>query len=331
MFAAAIERAITNAWIIHPPTISKISTLPVCPDTPKAPFDDAEADVIIRSSEDVDFRVYKLLLCLASSFFKDMFSLPQGSSGNFFSDQKIEGGLPVIQMTENCQIVEKLLMFCYPHLLAQAPRLSTIEEILPVLEAAMKYGIVELESRAKEALVTRPLIEERPLQVFAIACRYRWGQVARIAARHAVRQPFQEWHYVTELESISGEDYYRLRKYHWECSEAAMRVATKFRWREGGKSVNFTCRHCGGILSSNVVSGVYIYSNRWWSAYKSTGAEALADSPSGSTLFNPDWPELAMGDALPCSCEFLDRHEFNRRLVAAIERVVSKVTLELSY
>jgi len=331
MFAAAIERAITNAWIIHPPTISKISTLPVCPDTPKAPFDDAEADVIIRSSDDVDFRVYKLLLCLASSFFKDMFSLPQGSSGNFFSDQKIEGGLPVIQMTENCQIVEKLLMFCYPHLLAQAPRLSTIEEILPILEAAMKYGIVELESRAKEALVTRPLIEERPLQVFAIACRYRWGQVARIAARHAVRQPFQEWHYVTELESISGEDYYRLRKYHWECSEAAMRVATKFRWREGGKSVNFTCRHCGGILSSNVVSGVYKHSNRWWSAYKSTAAEALADSPSGSTLFNPDWPELAMGDALPCSCEFLDRHEFNRRLVAAIERVVSKVTLELSY
>ena len=39
------------------------------------PFDDPNADVILRSRDNVDFRTFKLMLSLASEFFKDMFSL----------------------------------------------------------------------------------------------------------------------------------------------------------------------------------------------------------------------------------------------------------------
>ncbi|KAI0255963.1 hypothetical protein BJV78DRAFT_1113987, partial [Lactifluus subvellereus] len=41
------------------------------------PFDDADADIILRSSDQVNFHVYKVILSVASPFFKDMFSLPQ--------------------------------------------------------------------------------------------------------------------------------------------------------------------------------------------------------------------------------------------------------------
>lgn len=55
---------------------------------PKSPAEDAvspgkvfphdpDADVIIRSSDSVDFRVRKTILAEVSAFFKQMFSLPQ--------------------------------------------------------------------------------------------------------------------------------------------------------------------------------------------------------------------------------------------------------------
>jgi len=93
-------------------------------------------------------------------------------------------------------------MFCYLNILAQVPALSRMEEVLPVLEAAMKYGITELESLVRDALIMKPLIEDNALQIFAIACRYWWGREAR-AARNTLCQLFWQWYYVTKLETIT--------------------------------------------------------------------------------------------------------------------------------
>ena len=40
------------------------------------PFDHAKADIILRSSDNIDFHVFKLFLSLASPFFEDMFNIP---------------------------------------------------------------------------------------------------------------------------------------------------------------------------------------------------------------------------------------------------------------
>ncbi|KAH9989315.1 hypothetical protein BJV77DRAFT_687099 [Russula vinacea] len=45
------------------------------------PFDVPDANIIIRSSDNVNFRVHKSLLVMTSSFFKDLLSLPQPSDG----------------------------------------------------------------------------------------------------------------------------------------------------------------------------------------------------------------------------------------------------------
>ncbi|KAI0285939.1 hypothetical protein BGY98DRAFT_249262 [Russula aff. rugulosa BPL654] len=48
----------------------------------EAPFNDAQADLILRSSDEVPihFRVFKNILSLASPVFADMFSIPSPSS-----------------------------------------------------------------------------------------------------------------------------------------------------------------------------------------------------------------------------------------------------------
>jgi len=70
-----------------------------------APFDNPDADVIIRSSDNVDFRVFKLVLSLASPFFTVMFGLPQGPAGSINEKQETRNGIPVIQVTENSQVM----------------------------------------------------------------------------------------------------------------------------------------------------------------------------------------------------------------------------------
>lgn len=49
-------------------------------DTQHATFNDSDADVILRSSDSLNFPVRKSILSEVSTFFKDMFSLPQAET-----------------------------------------------------------------------------------------------------------------------------------------------------------------------------------------------------------------------------------------------------------
>ncbi|KAA1476550.1 hypothetical protein DENSPDRAFT_785206, partial [Dentipellis sp. KUC8613] len=77
------------------------------------PFDAANADVILRSSQSVDFRVRKANLSDASPFFETMFSLPQqGPSADGHRSRNGDDyvdGLPVVQMQESTTTLQHLL------------------------------------------------------------------------------------------------------------------------------------------------------------------------------------------------------------------------------
>ena len=67
-------------------------------------FNDPDADVIIRSLADlVDFRVRKAVLSEASTFFKDMFSLPQADATDTPSTDGVmsAAALPIIPVSED--------------------------------------------------------------------------------------------------------------------------------------------------------------------------------------------------------------------------------------
>jgi len=300
-----------------------------------APFDNPDADVIIRSSDNVDFRVLKLFLSWASPFFGDMFGLPQGPAGSISEEQETRDGIPVIQVTEKSQVMETLLKFCHPN---HAPAaFKTVEEILPVMEAAIKYGIEGMERHAREALTTPPLVQENPTLVFAVASQHGWEKEARIAAWHTLRQPPSERWYVSQLETISGGDHYRLQQYYWDCSKAAKEVTTsKTLSMFNGGFVGFNCRstckrpedHC---FSAN---GSFISPNGWWVDYMQQMGDALAQRPCGETVLDPDMLEatlLQIRCQNCCSNSKLvpEMRKFNKQLAEEVERVVSKVTLKV--
>ena len=116
-----------------------------------APFDHAKADIILRSSDNIDFRIFRLFLSLASPFFETLFDIPQPAEEN--GDQELKDGLPVISVAEHSKTLDALLRFCYPCTLADDPKLEVLQDAMDILEAARKYSLDVIEKKARKALV----------------------------------------------------------------------------------------------------------------------------------------------------------------------------------
>ena len=110
-----------------------------------APFDHAKADIILRSSDNIDFRVFKFFLSLASPFFETLFDIPQPAEDD--GDQGVKDGLAVVPVTEDSKTLDSLLRFCYPCTLTDDPKLEVLQDAMEVLEAARKYSLDVIEKR----------------------------------------------------------------------------------------------------------------------------------------------------------------------------------------
>ena len=92
--------------------------------SPFEPLDVPDANLIIRSSDNIDFRVHKPLLAMVSPFFRDLLSLPQPSDG------EIVQGLPVVRLPESSELLNSLLSILYP---VPAVMPSSYEKVFYVL------------------------------------------------------------------------------------------------------------------------------------------------------------------------------------------------------
>lgn len=63
-----------------------------------ATIDDPDADAILRSSDSINFHVRKSVLSEVSTFFKDMFSLPQNEPSD---DSQSSVGLDIVPVAED--------------------------------------------------------------------------------------------------------------------------------------------------------------------------------------------------------------------------------------
>ena len=178
------------------------------------PFNDPSADVALVSSDDIAFKLHKIILSLGSDFFRTMFSLSQpkplesgeGQTDDSIADAEIDG-LPVIRVSEPGEVLCKLFRLCYP---LDDPSLKTVDEAAAVLTAALKYELRKPIQMASRRM--RELMPTASLRVYAIACRLDLEDEARAAAI-VVREKKLQDEYVAELEDISIGAYHRLLYY----------------------------------------------------------------------------------------------------------------------
>ena len=72
-----------------------------------SPFGHPDADIIIRSSDGGDFRMFKIDLVRASPVFSDLLSLPQPPIGTNPDDYM--DGLPVVRLSESPDVLNIVL------------------------------------------------------------------------------------------------------------------------------------------------------------------------------------------------------------------------------
>jgi hypothetical protein len=141
------------------------------------------ADIILRSSDSVDFHVHKSVLVASSPFFRDMFSLPQ--SPNDAGDD----ALPVVDLSEDAETLNSLVSMLYP-VVREIPHYSN--DILTLLTAATKYDMDAVQSFIRAEVSRRGLLSSSCPGVFhAYALAYSKGLIPEMAtaARHTLGHP----------------------------------------------------------------------------------------------------------------------------------------------
>ena len=161
-------------------------------------MDVSQADVIIRSSDHVDFRVHKLILASSSPVFKDMFSLPQPPNN------ETVGGLPMVQLSEDAEIVRALITVLYP-IPSEMP--ASYDRILALLAAAQKYDIGTVQSSIRAEVSHRKLSTlngTKAFRTYAIASSWRLIPEMEMAARLSLDLPMTFEHLGVELREFEG-------------------------------------------------------------------------------------------------------------------------------
>ncbi|KAI6023343.1 hypothetical protein EDC04DRAFT_300183 [Pisolithus marmoratus] len=258
------------------------------------PFDHEKADVILRSSDNIDFRVFKLFLSLASPFFETLFDLPQPSE-EMSTDVEIKDGLPVIPVSEDSKTLNLLLRLCYPCTLADDPALEDFRDVVNVLEAAKKYSLDAIERTVCKSLFSPKILEVNSLRCFALACRARMQNECILAAKHTLREPLvPPW--FEEIELITSTELLALLTYHRKCTTAVQALKDDLSWIRAEYPQQNAVRwmialepddysHC----CQRSTSGRYPVFNKvavaqWWEAFMDSTFLDLRDKPCAETI-----------------------------------------------
>jgi hypothetical protein len=185
-----------------------------------------DANLIIRSSDSVNFRLHKSVLVMVSPVFRDILSLPQST------DSESVDGLPVVQLSEDSELLSSLVSMLYPvctvvpkshdkvlFLLQLVSKVSDFyHKVLYLLAACQKYEMASVMSsiRAKVKLGEYPAPKgAEAFLAYAIASGKGLVPEMEKAARQSLSHPLSFEILGEELRLLEGwalRDLVRFRK-----------------------------------------------------------------------------------------------------------------------
>lgn len=153
----------------------------------------------------------------------------------------------------------------------RSPNLRTLDELAPVLDAAVKYEIAVALSRLREMLVQPEILEKTPLQAYAIATRLGLEEEMKKASGYTLGLDIINSPSADPLNGISTVNYRRLLIFHLERAQAAQRMLDDITPR------NPVCLACR------------TYVERWHEEFKKKAKEELSLRPTSSVVCSFDF------------------------------------------
>ena len=160
-------------------------------------LDTTDADIIIQSSDLVNFRLHRAVLSSSSQFFRAMFSLPQHPND-------IVDGLPVLLVSEDAEIVRALITVLYP-IPSEIP--VAYDRVLFLLAASQKYDMPAVQFSIRAEVSHRKLAArtgQEAFRAYAIASGNTLSSETSTAARATLNYPLTFESLGSELQIFEG-------------------------------------------------------------------------------------------------------------------------------
>lgn len=296
----------------------------------QAPFDSPDADVIIRSLDDVSFGVHKNVLCRASPVFATMLVGEEPVLGDVSGNE--DGGIGAnvyrLLFPEGSMCLDNLLRLCYP---VPDPPLVDLHPIALLLEASVKYKFQRGIDFGRARLVQPTLLKRHPFDVYAVAYRYQMEEEVRVAARATLRLRVP-WTGPLSVHwtRLSAIPLIRLIEYHNVVRTEAIDSITDEMWWDVFRTVPyFPCFDCNPTAVEDADSCQFTLDVRLYMrlAHRMLSSTPCCDDGFGNKLWgnvmfacNPLWDDGA-------SCQMGGCRE---KVVAAIYDVHTQVLSEIN-
>ncbi|KIO20629.1 hypothetical protein M407DRAFT_29738 [Tulasnella calospora MUT 4182] len=167
------------------------------------PFDeDSDGDCIIKASDGVKYKLYRVVLRLASSVWKDMFNMPQPYPENGSSSSELQD-LPFIEVCEPSTTLLPLFRLLYPVPKDQIP---TFDLALDLVLAYDKYDI-DVSSLVPYLadLLSEASLQKHPLEAYGLAWRLEKGPIVETASRYVHQVELEKKETKDKLLQYSGD------------------------------------------------------------------------------------------------------------------------------
>uniref|UniRef100_A0A0W0GEC4 BTB domain-containing protein n=1 Tax=Moniliophthora roreri TaxID=221103 RepID=A0A0W0GEC4_MONRR len=243
-------------------------------------FQSPEADIVLRSSDGIYFRLYSYTLRTTSGWFHDMFSLPQcapstsnspylhqneswsGSQSTLASETTI-AETEEIPTNETSEVLAIFFLLLAGRPAPKGPlynwgNFDLIERVLTLAENWDAPGPI---SHIRAGIISTELLERDPLRVYAIACHFEWEMERQLAAKHTLQLDLFRRGGYSEEESVDGQASYtgnqitlaslssrdllyllRLRQHRRDVFRRLLESPARF---SAGNSDEFFCSRCG--------------------------------------------------------------------------------------
>lgn len=316
----------------------------------RAPFDDEDGDVILRLSDGVDFRLYKVVLAKASPVFHGMFTLP---------DSHPTGDPQIVTMTEDADTLEGLVRFCYP---VRRPPFKSLDLLVSVISAATKYDMLDVRSDIIQREDTF-LSNSPPIRVYLLACVWKIPRFARRAARQLLddADALTPNPMPPEFRTLPCDVMHAFTVYRKACSTAALKVVDDDEWLISGTYSHRTsyppkgahsdlssawiwvaCQSCQADYSRELRPGRKqggtthspLDPRLWWSRYIVAVRRLVCDRPTGAAATDPAIVKRTLQGTTKCAIcsRNAGKHltEFSEALMKRIDAIVDGVSVTAS-
>jgi hypothetical protein len=225
------------------------------------PFTSPEADIVLRSSDGVEYRLFKRILSEGSPFFSTMFTLPEGAVK--------EIGPPFLDLSEESRILTPLFQLLYP---MHNPPIPSLDEVNELIGTAIKYDMQGPLQTLREWLVSAKYTTSDAFRLFSIAVRHQLTEEIPAILKKTFKLCLLDMPVSDDHRFITGYEFFKLIKIHQKRCREAQEVIRSAR-------PSFKCPGCSKKTTT--------LASTWWNDFEQRACEELQRRPSTKIIFCP--------------------------------------------